>query len=99
MGVLLMAWGNSAISAASSCIQRVSTDASGALTGKITGYDGYLSGDGRYVALSTDQPYAPDDTNGVADVYLKDMQTGAFERMSVGNAGEQFTGFGISGGR
>ncbi|HUS23699.1 MAG TPA: hypothetical protein VM369_02020, partial [Candidatus Binatia bacterium] len=33
-----------------------------------------ISEDGRYVAFETGDPWSPDDTNGTADVYVRDMQ-------------------------
>ena len=49
-----------------------------------------LSADGRYVAfVSTDATLVPGDTNGVADVFVKDLQTGAVVRASVSASGAQ----------
>jgi hypothetical protein len=51
-----------------------------------------ISADGRYVAfLSTASNLVTGDTNGVADVFVKDRQTGAVERVSVTTAGNQAT--------
>jgi len=51
-----------------------------------------LSADGRYVAfVSTDATLVPDDTNGVADVFVKDLQTGAVVRASVSESGGQLS--------
>src|SRR5512134_293682 len=49
-----------------------------------------VSADGRYVAFqSSDPTLVPDDTNGVIDVFVRDVLTGTTERMSVGAGGEQ----------
>lgn len=43
-----------------------------------------LSGDGRFVVFSSDaDDLVPLDTNGAADVFLRDLATGALERLSV----------------
>ncbi|MBL8863824.1 MAG: PD40 domain-containing protein [Planctomycetes bacterium] len=49
-----------------------------------------LSADGRYVAFrSLAADLVPDDTNGVADVFVRDRWTGAVERISVSTLGLQ----------
>jgi Tol biopolymer transport system component len=48
-----------------------------------------ISGNGRYVAFTTDASLAADDTNGEFDAYRHDLTTGATERVSVGSAGQQ----------
>jgi Tol biopolymer transport system component len=46
--------------------------------------------DGRYVAFaSTATNLVPDDSNGVADIFVRDRQTGITERVSVSSAGVQ----------
>ena len=54
--------------------------------------EGVISGNGRYVAFTS---YASnmvtDDTNGVGDVFLRDLQTGQTVRVSVSSAGAQTT--------
>ena len=42
-----------------------------------------VSADGRYVAFSTGERLVPSDTNGNIDVYVRDMQTGAYELISA----------------
>ena len=49
----------------------------------VIGGDPQLSGDGHYVAFQSQAALTPDDTNGVLDVYRRDLQTGALERVSV----------------
>lgn len=56
-------------------------------------FDPDISGDGRFVAfLAFPQTnnLAPGDTNGLRDVYLKDRQTGAVERISAPSYAGQF---------
>lgn len=49
-----------------------------------------ISGDGRYVAFYSEATNLVDgDTNGWYDVFVKDLQTGALQRLSVGPDGNQ----------
>jgi len=48
-----------------------------------------ISGNGRYVAFTTDAPLVADDTNGEFDAYRHELATGATHRVSVGSAGQQ----------
>jgi Tol biopolymer transport system component len=48
-----------------------------------------MTPDGRYVAFTTDDELGSDDSNLVADVYLRDMQRGIVERISVSGSGGQ----------
>ncbi len=68
-------------------IQRVSTDSTGAQANS-TSYDASFSADGRYVLFES---YASNlvagDTNGDADIFLKDLQTGAIQRVSTDSGG------------
>ena len=72
--------------------ERVSVTSGGA------GGDGYslfaaISGDGRYVAYeSWSTNLVTGDTNGTADVFVYDRQTGAVERVSVASGGTQGDG-------
>ncbi|SFJ71179.1 cadherin domain-containing protein [Planctomicrobium piriforme] len=55
-----------------------------------------LSGDGRYVIfVSNATNLVPDDTNGVSDVFMKDMQTGITTRVSVDSAGNQSNAYSV----
>jgi Tol biopolymer transport system component len=73
-------------------IERVSLDSAGAEGNGDSGRPG-ISGDGRYVAFrSIASNLVPGDTNGVADVFVHDRQTGATERVSVDSAGLQANG-------
>ncbi|HEX6570859.1 MAG TPA: hypothetical protein VF055_02475 [Steroidobacteraceae bacterium] len=52
-----------------------------------------LSGNGRYVAfVSAANNLAPGDTNGRIDVFVKDLETGSVERVSVSSSGKQGNG-------
>ncbi|MGQ0845017.1 MAG: hypothetical protein ACT4QF_12870 [Sporichthyaceae bacterium] len=56
-----------------------------------------VSDNGRYVAfVSTAAGLVPRDTNGVDDVFVRDLRTGATRRVSVGAEGRQSNG--VSGG-
>jgi Tol biopolymer transport system component len=49
-----------------------------------------ISADARFVAFTTDEPYAADDTNDGADVYVRDLTSGAVTRASLRPDGGQF---------
>lgn len=52
-----------------------------------------ISSDGRYVAYATDATdIVPDDQNGAGDIILYDLQSGAADRLSVGNSGNEADG-------
>jgi hypothetical protein len=52
-----------------------------------------ISANGRYVAfVSYADNLVPDDTNGVADIFVHDRQTGVTKRVSVNEKGEQANG-------
>jgi len=56
-----------------------------------------ISGDGRYVAFSSDgDNLAPSDTNPDADLFLRDLQLGTTERVNLNDAEEQTLGGGGS---
>jgi Tol biopolymer transport system component len=72
--------------------ERVSVTSTG---GPAKGWSWYpaVSADGRYVAFSSTAPdLVAQDTNGQADVFVRDRQTGATERISVSSAGLQANG-------
>ncbi|MHB8835247.1 MAG: hypothetical protein ACYC9Y_06015 [Candidatus Methylomirabilia bacterium] len=69
-----------------------STSGAGAQGNGMSGMFGgpSLSGDGRYVAFTSLADNLVDgDTNGVADVFVKDLQSGAIVRASTGSGGEE----------
>lgn len=67
---------------------RVSTDANGK-QGQGVSDDAAMSADGRWVAFTTTSKLLPEDANAKADVYLKDMQTGALRLVSDARGGDQ----------
>jgi Tol biopolymer transport system component len=48
-----------------------------------TGYDGWVSDDGRFVAFTSYEALVPEDGNGAADVYLRDRQSGTTTLVSA----------------
>lgn len=53
---------------------------------------GALSGDGRYLAFESLAPnLVPNDTNALQDVFVKDLQSGLVERVSLKVNGQQAT--------
>ncbi|MDZ4761724.1 MAG: Ig-like domain-containing protein [Alphaproteobacteria bacterium] len=70
-------------------IVRVSSDASGA-QGNNTSSGSAISSDGRYVTFySSASNLVAGDTNNLADIFRKDLQTGAITRVSTDAAGVQ----------
>lgn len=69
--------------------QRV-TERSDGVPGDVELWYGFaVSADGRYVTFSTEATNLdPNDVNGLEDIYLKDMQTGALELISSGASGQ-----------
>jgi Tol biopolymer transport system component len=50
-----------------------------------------ISANGRYVAFFSDATnLVPHDTNGVGDIFVRDLRTGRAERVSVLSSGGQF---------
>jgi Tol biopolymer transport system component len=53
-----------------------------------------ISGDGRYVAFSSEaSDLVPDDTNAVSDVFVRDIAAGTTRRVSVTSEGAQLDGW------
>jgi hypothetical protein len=79
--------------------ERVSTDSTNSEVAG-GGSSATISGDGRYVAFDSTSPdLVPNDTNGGgvyphsgADIFVKDLMTGAVERVSVATDGTQSDG-------
>lgn len=67
----------------------VATDGSQAPGGGIAGA---LSGDGHFVAFQSLSPLVQGDTNGVPDVFVRDLVAGTTERVSISSQGGQATG-------
>lgn len=57
------------------------------LVGPVDGDRPVLSADGTTVAFTSEASLVPEDTNGVDDVYLRDLRTGATTLVSVNHAG------------
>jgi hypothetical protein len=51
-----------------------------------------LSADGRFLAFVCASPLVPNDTNGFADVFVRDLRTGSLARVSVDSSGAQADG-------
>ena len=74
---------------ATGAVACASTDSGGAF-GDASSHDPYLSGDGRWVSFRSEASnLVPGDTNGVGDVFVKDLQLGTILRASVGVTGGQ----------
>ncbi|NGM14163.1 hypothetical protein ENC19_16520 [Verrucosispora sp. CWR15] len=48
-----------------------------------------ISANGRYVTFTSGAPLVPGDTNGVADVFIRDIRTGSLRRVNVSTTGTQ----------
>jgi Tol biopolymer transport system component len=71
---------------------RVSLGQSGAEADNASG-EAAISADGRFVAFASfASNLAPDDTNGVEDVFVRDRQVGTTERVSLGRGDAQADG-------
>jgi Tol biopolymer transport system component len=51
-----------------------------------------LGGNGRYIVFASDAPMIKEDTNDTWDVFVYDLQTSKFERVSVSSDGKQGNG-------
>jgi Tol biopolymer transport system component len=76
---------------------RVSVDVNGG-QGDGESAMGEFSGNGRFIGFSSSSALVPSDTNGVWDDHVRDLATGALERVSVDSHGNQADSscFGIS---
>ena len=63
----------------------VNAGPNGVATGGATGVT--ISADGRFVAFATSASLTATDTNGLTDVYVRDLQTNSIVRASVNSAG------------
>ena len=73
-------------------IERISVSSTGA-QGNGDSEASSISSDGRYVAfVSFADNLVPEDTNGAADIFVRDRLNGAIERVSVGANGRQSDG-------
>lgn len=79
------------VSNAEAQVTRVSLATGGQSAGTTT--EAAISADGRYVAfVSAAADLVPDDTNGVADVFVRDRQAGTTTRISVASDNSQANG-------
>ncbi len=69
-------------------VRRVSTTAKGAQLAKASSAPS-ISADGTRLAFVSAAPVVPGDTNGKADVFVKNLKTGALARVSVTKTGKQ----------
>jgi Tol biopolymer transport system component len=70
--------------------RRISVTSTSAQANSDSSYPPVISADGRYVAFVSDATnLVPGDTNGVEDVFVRDLQTGTTRRVSVTNKGGQ----------
>lgn len=76
---------------------RVSVTSSGgqAVLGAYVSGPSAISSDGRYVTFTSESNLVPNDVNGLADVFVRDVETGQTVLVSVDSSGVQ--GNGISG--
>ena len=89
--VLLTVLGFSGLSSGQTTT-RVSTNSTG-IEGNNISSNCAISADGRYVAFeSIASNLVPGDTNGCADIFLRDRQTGTIERISVDSSGTESNG-------
>ena len=72
---------------------RTTTRVSLSDTGAQASYGGFnpsISGDGQHVGFLSDTPdLVPEDTNGIGDVFVRDLRAGTTSRVSVASTGEQ----------
>jgi len=69
-------------------LRRVNVSTTGAQANALTGSP-TMSADGRFVAFTSEAALVPGDTNGVADVFLRDLSAGTTVRASVAADGGQ----------
>ncbi len=87
--MLAMFFGIAAVDASPGDIVCFSTDSAGAL-GNSASVNSSISSEGRYIAFeSVATNLVSGDTNGVGDVFRKELQTGAVVRCSTDSAGAQ----------
>ncbi|PWK80750.1 WD40 repeat protein [Lentzea atacamensis] len=79
---------------ASGKVTRISTSASGAQGDKLVHHGLAMSADGRLVVFpSAATNLVPDDTNGSVDMFVKDVVSGAVERVNVSADGVQTSSY------
>lgn len=70
----------------------VSVGPTGTPEGGVDDYPPGISGDGRWIGFASLSSLTPNDTNSVADVFLRDMQTGQTTLESVNSSGTPANG-------
>ena len=73
-------------------VQRINVTASGGQIANGLAHMEGMSGDGRYVLYQTWAALVPGDTNGVDDIYMRDVVAGTNRRISISPTGAQFKG-------
>jgi Tol biopolymer transport system component len=77
-------------------LTRISVSSSGAQGNGPSGYSKSVSSDGRYIAFNSDATnLVQGDTNGLKDIFVRDLTAGTTTRVSVSSSGAQADG--ISG--
>lgn len=90
--VMAMGLAGSGDALAGMTIQKVSVSSAGSEGNGWSG-EASISGDGRYVAFNSAATNLVDgDTNGLYDIFVRDLQTGTTERVNLDAAGNQATG-------
>lgn len=92
--ILLASFGAACLTASpihAQSMSRVSVDSAGMQAGSGS-LDLSMSQDGRFVAFANPAPMVAGDTNGLSDVFVHDLQTGATARVSVNSAGSEANG-------
>ena len=82
--------------AATQTVALVSRDGTGAAAAGVSGSDGVVSADGKYVAFTTDAPLVAGDTNGTLDVYLYDRAANTNALVSHTATGTASVSFSLS---
>jgi TolB protein len=72
-------------------MRRVNVSTTGAQADALT-VSPTMSADGRFVAFTSEAALVPGDTNGMADVFLRDLRTGTTVRVSLAADGGQAAG-------
>lgn len=68
-------------------VQRVSVNSDEVQSAASSSTGSYITPDGRYVVFATGAVLAPGDTNGLTDIYIRDLVTGTTARVSVPDPG------------
>ncbi|WP_156212963.1 TolB family protein [Lentzea aerocolonigenes] len=78
----------------SGSVRRISTSSDGVQGDKLVHHGLAMSADGRFVVFpSAATNLVPGDTNGSVDMFVKDVVSGAVERVNVSSSGEQTSSY------